>query len=410
MFNIFLARSLGPEKMGLLSYASGFTAFITSFTYLGLDRIVVKELVKQKNKRDVLLGTAFFLKLACAILVITVVYSIINSLEGDKYDENILVFVMSLITIFQSFGVIRFYFQSKISDKLVVCVDLLGLLTTLILQTLFILGNVSLIFFAWALVFENIILALGLVFIYGYSKLSILKWFFNFKQAIYLLKESWPLIISSIATIIYMRIDQVMIKIMLGNSEAGYYSVSVMFAEAWNFIPIFISYSVFPAIVKSKKLGEKIYYSRLQKFYDLMIWISLIIIIPMFFISSWIIEFMFGMQYSQASEALNIYIWSIVFLFLGVANSGYIVNEGLQIIDMIKIIISSIFNIILNYLLIPRIGIEGAAWSTLISYFTSNYLLLLLFKDTRKSFFLLSKSLLFNSTFIYVKKYIQSIR
>jgi Na+-driven multidrug efflux pump len=91
----------------------------------------------------------------------------------------------------------------------------------------------------------------------------------------------------------------------------------------------------------------------------------------------------------------QIYIWAGVFVFLGVANSKWLLSENLQIFSTINTGIGALSNVILNYFLIKSYGINGAAWATMISYALSAYLLLFVYKKTRIGFYNLTKSLLF---------------
>ena len=200
-----------------------------------------------------------------------------------------------------------------------------------------------------------------------------------------------------------MKIDQVMIKVMLDSEAVGQYAAAVKLSEAWYFIPMVIASSLFPAIINSKKQSEVLYYARLQKLYDLMIWMAIAIAVPMTFISGWVVDLLYGAQYNEAASVLMIHIWASIFVFLGVASSKWLIIENLQGYAMINTIIGAITNILLNLLLINYFGIEGAAWATLISYFIAAYLCLSFFKSTRINFYKLSKSLILIRIF-YVKK------
>ena len=138
---------------------------------------------------------------------------------------------------------------------------------------------------------------------------------------------------------------------------------------------------------------------RLQKLYDIMVLMALVIALPITFLSDWFIELLYGNPYSEAGSVLTIHIWSGVFVFLGVASSRWLLCENLQIFQTIGAIIGVILNVGLNYMLIPRFGIEGSAWATLISYCVAGYLCLLIWKKTRTTFINLTKSLLFITIF-----------
>jgi len=182
-----------------------------------------------------------------------------------------------------------------------------------------------------------------------------------------------------------MKIDQVMIKNMLDAKAVGNYAIAVRLSEVWYFIPMAITNSLIPAIINAKKISEKLYYERLQKLYDLMTWLSIGISLPIMLLSTKIIELLFGIQYQEAAGVLKIYVWAGVFVFLGVASSQYLLAENYIKIEALRTVIGAIVNIILNIVLIPIYEIQGAAIATVISYFVSTFVIVLIPKTYKNS-------------------------
>lgn len=119
LVGVWVARYLGPERYGLLSYAQSFVGLFSVVATLGLDSILVRELVKDEGKRAVLLGTAFRLKLLGAGAVMLLLAAAVQLTSNDGY-TNALIFIVASAIIFQSFNVIDLYFQSKVFCKYVV--------------------------------------------------------------------------------------------------------------------------------------------------------------------------------------------------------------------------------------------------------------------------------------------------
>jgi O-antigen/teichoic acid export membrane protein len=213
---IWVARYLGPEQFGLFSYAQSFVGLFTAFATLGLDGIVVRELVKDESRRDELIGTAFWMKLFGAFLVLMVLAVAVGFTSNDSL-TNSLVFIIASATIFQSFNVIDMYFQAKVMSKYAVFANVISLLLSSMVKIYLIMIKAPLIWFAWSFLFDSFVLACGfLYFFLKNSKLSLKRWSFSKSVAFELLKDSWPLILSGIVVSVYMKIDQVMIKEMLG--------------------------------------------------------------------------------------------------------------------------------------------------------------------------------------------------
>ena len=393
---VYVARYLGPANFGLLSYAASFVGLFATISTLGLGNIVVRELVKDEKRRNELLGTTFLLKIIGSIFVLIIIVIAVRFTTNDSF-TNILIFIIAIGTIFQSFNVINFYFQSKVLSKYTVFAQVFTAILCAIIKLLLIYFNMGLIYFAMVTLLQSIILASGLIAMYIKQKSSLFNWSINFGLAKNLLKDSWPLMLSGIAISIYMKIDQVMIKNMLDAKAVGNYAVAVRISEVWYFVPMAITNSVFPAIINAKKISEKLYYQRLQKLYDLMTWLAISIALPIMLLSNNIIHLLFGIQYQEAAGVLQIYIWATVFVFLGVVTGKYLVVENYTKISFFRTLTGGVINIILNIFLIPKYGIKGAAVATVFSQFIVAFLIVLIPK-TRFNFVLMVKSFLLISS------------
>lgn len=370
---VWVARYLGPEQLGFLSYAQSFVGLFVAFAALGLDSIIVKELVKDQDRRNVLLGTAFTLKLIGAITILIGVSAFIY-LTSDKLEENAIIYVIMFATLFQSFNVIDFYFQSKVMSKYIVYVNIFGFLLSSVIKILLILNVAPLAYFAYIIVFDAFILAIGYVYVFSSQKISISNWSFDFELAKQLLLKSWPLILSGLMISIYMKIDQIMIREMLDAESVGIYSVAVRLSQAWYFIPIAIVSSVFPAIVSAKETNQAVFIFRMQKLYSLLVWMAIAIAIPTTIFGGSIVTLLFGVEYAGAAEPLVIHIWASIFVFMGVAFSRFLISENYFITDLYRTMLGLLINVGFNFLFIPKYGITGAAVATLLGQFSANYL------------------------------------
>ena len=389
---IWVARYLGPEQFGLLSYAQSFVFLFTAIATLGLDSIVVRELVKDNSQRNVLLGTAFTLKLIGSLCILPLLWLGVQFTSNDSY-TNLLIFIIASGTIFQSFNVIDFYYQSSVLSKYVAFANTITLAISSIVKIVLILNEASLLAFAIVGVFDTVILALGLIYFYWQkTQHSLREWQFDKVVAKRLLADSWPLIISSVMISLYMKIDQVMIKEMLDNNAVGQYAAAVRISEAWYFLPVAICSSIFPAIINAKKVSEALYYQRLQRLYSVMVWLGISIALPMTFMSDWIISLLYGSAYIEAGKVLIVHVWAGSFVCVGLASSRWMISENLQAYSTFNTTIGATLNIVLNYVFIVDFGVLGAAIATLIAYAVSAYFSLLLWKKTKSNFYLISKS------------------
>ena len=392
---IWVARYLGPEKYGLLSYAQSFVGLFTAIATLGLDGIVVRELVKGEKKEDELIGTAFWLKLIGAFAVLLLLAIAINFTSNDTY-TNILIFIIASATIFQSFNVIDFYFQSKVMSKYVVFANTFSLFVSSLVKILLIINNAPLIAFALVVVFDSIILAMGYLYFYikKTSKIKIQN-FLKFKKgiAMSLLRDSWPLILSSAVLMIQARIDQVMIKEMRGNVEVGYYSVALRLIGMFGFIPMVLKSSLYPAIQSAKSQSEEIYQNRLLNFYRLNFLLFLVTAIPIFLLSEKIIVLLFGQEYQPAGILLALMASRLFFANMGVARGTFILTENLMKFSLLTMILGTVTNVVLNYLWIEEYGAKGAIVATIISFMVTIFLIDSIYVKTRQNVLLQIKAI-----------------
>ena len=388
---IYVARYLGPEQFGLLNYAISFVGLFTALATLGLDSIVIRELVKSPECKNKLLGTTFWLKAGGAILMWAGIACAIPFSHSDT-QTNLLILVIAFAAIFQAFNVIDFNYQAAVKSRYVVYVQMVSLAVSSITKLIFIWISAPLIWFACVFLIDAVVRAVGLATMYLINKEKMWQWQWQWQTAKRLLKDSWPLLLSGMVISIYMKIDQVMIKEMLGVEQVGFYAAAVRLSEAWYFIPMLITSSLFPAIINAKKQSEERYYQRLQKLYNLMVWMAVGIALPTTFLAPWVITFLYGEVFLPSAMVLSIHIWAGVFVFLGVASGKWYICENMQKGLFYRTAGGAICNVILNVIMIPKYGISGAAISTFISQSVAAYFYDALNHKTRATFWMKTRS------------------
>ena len=381
---IWVARYLGPAQFGLLSYAQSFVGLFAAFATLGLDGIVIRELVKDESRRDTLLGTAFWLKVLGAFFTLGFLGIAVNFTTND-YFTNIIIFIIASATIFQSFNVIDMYFQSKVMSRYVVFANIASLLITSAIKIVLILNKAPLIDFVWVVLFDSFILAMGYMYVYVHNHLSFKSWIFKFGIAKQLLRDSWPLILSGGLLMIQARIDQVMLQAMVGSKEVGYYSVALRLIEAFAFVPMILNGSIFPALVNAKKVSQELYRERFLNYYRLSFLLFLLVAIPIFLFSEKIIVLFFGIAYKPAGILLSLMAIRLFFTNTGVARSSFINIENLFKFSMITMLFGTITNIFLNYLMIPIYAAKGSIIATIVSFFVTVFVIDFIYPRTREN-------------------------
>lgn len=394
--SVWVAKYLGPDLFGLYSMALSIISILMVLTTLGLDGVVVKELVAQNNKNDTL-GSAFGLKAITSITISITLYFIILVKDLDILGN--LIFILSLGAIFRSFSVIDYYFQSEVLSKFIVYSNSISLGLSSIVKLYLINIGADVNAFAWVFVLEYSISALLYTSFYKRYKKD--RWSFSFHTCKYLLGQSWPLILTGFVVSIYMKIDQVMLGVMINNFEVGQYSVAVRLSEIWYFFPVIVASSFFPAILNAKKDGSKMYIKMLDFLYIGLGWMSILVAVFITLSAEWLVPFIYGNEYYEAAPILKVHVWSAVFVFLGVVSSKWFIAESMQKYSFYRTLCGAVLNVLLNYIAIPIYGGLGAAFSTLVSQMIACYVFNFFSHKTRPVFYQQTKAIFFPLYYLY---------
>lgn len=364
------ARYLGPDGFGLLNYATAFALLLSSLANLGMDSIVVRDLVRNPEHKDELLGTAFFLRLPATFLTFLITAAAIVLLRPDETSKHQMVWIIGLGTIFLPFEVWDFWFQSIVSAKYSIYARNITFLIACAIRITLIVVKAPLVAFAWVMVVENAISAIALTIVAARTGNYIVRWKPRLALAGRLLSQSWPLMLSGLAIAIYLRIDQLMLE-REGDAVVGIYSAAVRISELWYFVPTAIVASVSPTIIKAKQISEELYERRQLQLFTGLVMVAYVVAIGVTLMAPLVIWLLYGDQYAGAGTILSIHIWTGVFVALGVARQPWTVAENMTMFSFWSTAAGAVVNVILNIFWIPRYGAIGASMATLIAQFVA---------------------------------------
>lgn len=393
LLGIWIARYLGPEQFGLLNFSLAFVGLFAAIPSLGLQGIVVRDIVRNPECTQITLGTAAFLQLIAGLVAYLLMIVSIACVRADDVLARSIVAILGSMMLFEACKIAVFWFESQVQSKYTVWVQNSVFLVFAAIKITLILKNAPLISFVWATLAEIGIAALILLSVMSKHGPSLNTLQVTAERAKILLKNSWPLIFSAISITIYMKIDQIMLGQMIGDEAVGIYSAATRISEVWYFIPMSIVASVFPTILNAKKYSEELYYARIQKLYDLMVVISFSVALPMTLFSETVVTLLFGQAYLGAAPVLTIHIWAATFVFLGVASGQWFLAENKQLLSLERTAAGAIVNVALNLWLIPIYGAVGAAVATVISQATASWLYDGIQPKTRGMFWMKSRAI-----------------
>lgn len=387
---VFIARYLGAEQFGTLSYFLAMVSLLTPFFSLGLASIVTREIINSTSGASRPLSSAIALRALSTVFFGMIFYVLYLTFSDDTTHSKLLA-VLLLCNMSLAITPLEYWFESQVKSKYVV-------LSRIISTILFSLLK---IYFS---IFTSDLEAVGLM--YGLESIALycmIYYFFrtcggemsfrsvDFSYGIGLVKQSAWLMLSGVAAIIYLKIDQIMLAVMVSEAEVGVYSVAVRISEVWYFLPQAVAGSFFALLIKSKAKSNSEYIENIARFSSALYVLALALSVVIFFISAPLIDFLFGEEYTKSAQILTIHIWSTVFVFVRAIFSKWLIIESLYKYSLLSQLAGALVNVVLNYLLIPLYGGVGAAWATVISCSVSAYFILFVSSKTRWYAIMLTK-------------------
>lgn len=389
---VWIARYLGPEQYGLLSFAVAFVGLFSVIAGLGLQGIVVRDIVQTPTRTSETLGTALALELLAGLVAFAFVIIAVIYLRGEDTFAKVIVVILGSTLIVKAGEVPKYWFLSRVLSKYTVWAENTVFLVIAAVKLNMILTGATLIAFVWVAVIEAVVVAFALFAMYAWKAGRLRAWTFSVVRAKDLLQNSWPLVLSGVAVVVYMKIDQIMLGQMSGDEAVGVYSAAARLSEVWYFIAVAIATSVFPALAQSKKRSETLYNRNLQKLYDLMVILALAVTVPLTLVSEQLVILLYGPTYASAGGILAVHIWAAVFVYLGKASSQWFFVENRQILIFQRSIVGAVANVVLNLWWIPPFGPIGAAYATVVSYAFVSVLYDAIQKETRPMFMMKLKA------------------
>ncbi len=384
----WMARYLGPQQYGLFNYAAALVALLGGLSALGLEGILVREFVQDPAAAPDLLGTALALRIAGGLVVLALSLPLAFRLQSGDPELLLLVGVVAGGSVFQAFDVFDQWFQSQLLSKRAVIAKNIAFLVKAALTVVLILIRAPLLAFAWVVAGQRALGAFTIAWTYGNRGGSLRSLRVRLATARRLIGESWPLIISGMAVGIYMRIDQVMLGRMLGDSAVGIYTAATQLTEFSYIIPTMIVASASPGLFSLRNTNQALFLQRLEQLLRGLTGLALVIALPVTLLSGAIVRLLYGNSYAESATVLQVHVWAAVFVFSGVAQHSWFLAEGLAKLTVVRTVVGALANIALNVFMIPRYGPVGAAVATLVSFALSWMLINAFDRRTRGLFFM----------------------
>ena len=389
--SVWVLRYLGPEDFGIYSYVTAFLFMFSTIARVGLDNILVQEVVVKPESASYSVNTIFTIKLLAGVLCF-IMLAVSLQWFNHPASVNQLILIAGLGLFFQAFDVINLYHQAVVNIKPIAIARTGQLLIVSICKILLIVTGQNLSSFVVLIAIELGLAAILFSYVYHRQNGVTLAWKFDIRELERYWELGWPVILSSIAMVGYIKMDQIMIFNMLGENSLGFYAAASKISEAWYFIPFAVTSTLFPGILRFKQEDQALYEQKLQGLFSLLVSIGLIVALVISLYAEEIISILYGDIYFDSISVLTVHIWVGLFIGLGNAASRWFIFEGLQRFFIIRTLVGLVSNFLMNLILIPHFGILGAAMSSLVAVIMANIISLSVNQRLRPLFLLTIRS------------------
>jgi len=372
LIGVWVTRYLGPSQYGIFNTLIALHSIALTVCGLGFESIISRYFVRYPRHSPVLLGTVVTIRALLGLLTgLTIL--IYRYFFSPFQDVSYWVWVfMVLSLVLTAFTSLRYYYDARGESKYVILPELVSFGVSSLLRVIGILYHFSVEWFLGVLLIEGSLGLVGYHLLYWRSSRAA-NWRFRFSIARVLFRQSWPILLSSGAAIMYFKMDQMMLFALSGSYKVGIYSVAVRISEIAYLFPTIVATAILPALTKLRKGDRLKYHHELRKVFSLLMAAAYGVALLISVCAPVLVSVLYGKAFLAASPILIVHIWSLVWIINSAIGHIYISNEGLTRYYLIKDSVAALLNVGLNFLLIPMWGGLGAAVATLVSYSFTAY-------------------------------------
>ncbi|HEY8359059.1 MAG TPA: flippase, partial [Ramlibacter sp.] len=383
LVGVWAARYLGPEQFGKLNYAIAFVGLFAAVGSLGLQPIVVREIVRRGREPGVILGSAIALQLGGGLLALLLALSASLVFSADDAVLRASVAILCITLPFRASDTVRYWFESQVESRYVVWVENGIFLLACAARIGLILAEASLLAFVVLAMLETVLVSVGLLCVYFRRVGAMARWRVELAAMRALLTDSWPYFLAAVSVTLYMRMDIVMLQQMSSSHEVGVYSAAARISELLYVVPMILIGSISPALIALHQEDRRRYLGRMQRLYAAGWWFAVAASAVLCLLAAPLVGLAFGRDFADAGGVLAIHVWGSIAVVHGITSSQHLLVENLQKVSLYRTLTGLCCNFILNAAAIPLFGAKGAACATVISYFVSTYSLVL-FRTVRE--------------------------
>ena len=367
LIGIWIARYLGVEQYGLLSYASAFVSIFEWLSILGLDPAVVRELVDDPLRRDEALGSLLALRFAGGVLMVVAIALALPAIDPADPRARVMIVMISFAQLLVACDSLDCWFQATLTSRYAAFARIVVVMALAAVRVVLIWLQAPIEAFACAILVEAALAAGGMVIVYRTAGGAPARLQPSCAGMRSLLANGWPLVAAAAATSFYQRVDHVMIGELAGYGAVGAYSVAVRFVEVTYLAPAVLLAAAFPALIIARTSDQSLFSNRVQAMFDVSVWVAVVLAGVLWMFGASVISLLFGASFAEAGKVLAVLAWMPLLAFTSMVRARVLMAENvLRAVLAIEVAIC-VLNVVGNVLLIPRWGAPGAACAALAS-------------------------------------------
>lgn len=381
------ARYLGPSNYGLINYAAAIVAFVTPIMQLGLPGILVREYVEKPHHEGTVLGTALVMNMLSAVACIIGVTAFASVANAGEPITILVCALYSTSLFFQAIEMVQYWFQAKLLSKYSSLAMLCSYVVVSAYKIYLLVTAKSVYWFALSHAVEYGVT--GLLLLISYRKNGEQKLSFSVDVAREMFAKGKYYIVSSLMVVAFNSTASILMKLLIGTTENGYFSAAVTCTAVVQFVYSAIIDSARPAILESKKIDQKQFEKNVSRLYCVIVYLALAQSVAFTIFAELIIRILYGADYFASISVLQILIWQTAFSYMGAVRNVWILAEEKYSRLWIINLCGALVNIALNLFLIPLWGACGAAAASVLTQIVANFVIGFIMKDIRPNNYLM---------------------
>lgn len=364
--SVLVARHLGPVDFGVLSFGVALAGIFAVFGGLGLESVVVRDLVR--GEKGGTWRAAWQLRIGMAVVAYVLMVAVAFAWRPDSPHTILISAILGLGLLFGPADLIDAWFQAHGRIRRSAAARQIVLWMSAGWRLWLVWVEASVVVFAVASVIEAAAVAVALRFAFrGQHAFTSTSRTVAVERR-RLLAEGAPLMLSGLLVTITLQVDRLLLGYFQGNEAVGTYAAAARLTELFHVVPLALGAAIMPRLTSLRDDDEARYWAVARTSFIGLALAGLVFALAITFVGPWLVPALFGASYTAASPVLSVHAWTLAFVFMVSLRSRLLVIEGGTRWVLAMSLLTALLNVTGNLFLIPRFGGVGAAWAAVLAW------------------------------------------